>query len=557
MITPTKSFVFATLTSVMALTGCSSDMNGSGRTATSQRIDSVEEQINQDGATLSRTQATGRPANMSVEEGIFIAQNGFRTGRGDPLPRRLEGPSGFSIKMGDDITLMEIVPALQRATGMRVDIRDLEAIAGSSGGEGSVENGDADSAGEGSQGQFGNSNSGSSSSDGPMDKVFRVDYTGSLTGFLDYVANQVGADWEYTGGRIKFLGAQTVTYTIWALPGSVSASGSIGGGGGDTAFGGGTPPTTSYTMDYNYWEDIESGLGAIVPEKSAKFAINRASGTVTLTGFSAVHDRVQDFIQQENSRLSRQVSVKIDILAFTSNDTDQRGGNITAMLEQVGAGLQFDVVNPGDGVVGAPEFGMTILEKDNGPLKNLTGSSAIISAMATRGKVSLLKSTTIMAANNQPTPVSLGTQKGYVKSITTETADDGSTTSTLETGLLNDGLNMTLTPRIMSSGEVMMSYHMQLTELVGLEKVTVGTNFVQLPEMQNKDFMQTVTIDSGDAMVVASHDSNKSTRESYGPFSPAFWGLGGQDGYTDTNTKVVVLLTPVVIEGSNAPRARR
>jgi len=549
MHSPTKFLLSAALASTIALvSGCSTDVGGAGRAATGERINSVEAQLNADGSRIARMQDTGRPSNVNVRQGIFIGKDGFRTGHGDPLPRRLEGPKGVSIKLGDDVTIYEFASLLQRTTGLRVDTRDLEA-----GGTGGVPGGSSGASASDSAGPdgFASSDSGGSS-DAPS---FRVNYTGSLSGLLDYAANQAAVDWEYTGGRIKFLGPQTVTYTIWALPGTTNASGTIGGSMGGN-FGSGTPPTTSYQMSYDYWEDIESGLGAIVPEANARFSVNRASGTITLTGFRAVHERVQEFIATENARLSRQVSVKIDILAFTSKDSDRRGASLDAVLEKVSSGLSFNLSNPAGAVVGGSDFGITVLDKDSGPLQHLTGSKAIISALAQNGRVSLLNSTSVMALNNQPTPVSIVSEKGYIAGLKT-TEEEGKVTTELQTGILNDGLNMTLTPRIMSGGEVMMSYHMSLTEVVGLEQVSASDVMVQLPETQNRTFMQTVNINSGDAMVVAAHDSNRAKREAYGPFSPAFWGLGGQDSYSNDNTKIIILMTPVVVEASNAPRARR
>jgi len=556
MITPTKTILSATLVSAIAvLSGCSADMGGAGRDAATQRIDSIQARVDAEGSRLAHLQDTGRPSNMSVRDGVYLGRDGFRTGHGDPLPRRLEKADAITLKMGDEISLGDLVPILQRATGLRIDIRDLDTIAGASGQRDGGNGGSgADSAGAENDPAEGGSSIGTGAQH-PASKLFRVNYEGSLSNFLDYVAAQVGADWEYTGGRVKFLGPQTTSYTIWALPGELTASGSVGGGGSD-AFGSGTPPTTSYQMSYDYWQDIEAGLTAIVPEVGAKFSINRASGTVTLTGFRNVHERVQTFISEENARLSRQVAVKIDVLAFQHKDSDRRGTNINAVLEQVSAGLQFDIVNTDRTIPNAGQFGMTILDKDDGPLKNLTGSSAIISALAEKGRVAQLESTSVIASNNKPTPVSITNERGYIAGIITSQEEDGSTSTELQTGVINDGLNLTFTPRVMSDGNVMMTYHMALTELINLESFSAGETMVQLPEVENRTFMQTVSIGSGDAMVVAAHDSNKTGRDAFGPFSPSFWGLGGQDGYSVENTKIVILMTPTVIEAANAPRRR-
>lgn len=555
MIRPTKTFITATLVSATALlSGCAADMGGAGRDAATQRIDSVEARVDAEGARLAHIQDTGRPSNITVRDGLFLGRDGFRTGHGDPLPRRLEKADSITLTMGDETDLVNLVPILQRATGLRIDIRDLDTIAGISaqtdGGQGGS---GADSAGSGNDPAQGGSSIGTGIAH-PASKLFRVNYQGSLSNFLDYVAAQVGVDWEYTGGRVKFLGPQTTTYTLWALPGALTATGSVGGG--DSAFGSGTPPSTSYEMSYDYWQDIEAGLTAIVPEAGAKFSINRASGTVTLTGFQNVHERVQSFIAEENGRMSRQVAVKIDILAFQHKDSDRRGTNLNAVLEQVSAGLQFDVVNPDRTITNAGSFGLTVLDKDDGPLKNLTGSSALISALAEKGRVAQLESTSIIAANNKPTPVSITNERGYIAGMTETQEEDGSTSVELQTGIVNDGLDLTFTPRVMSDGNVMLTYHMALKELLNLETFSAGGSTIQLPEVENRTFMQTVTIGSGDAMIVAAHDSSKTARDAFGPFSPAFWGLGGQDGYSVENTKIVILVTPTVVEPANAPRRR-
>ena len=134
MITPTKTILSATLVSAIAvLSGCSADMGGAGRDAATQRIDSIQARVDAEGSRLAHLQDTGRPSNMSVRDGVYLGRDGFRTGHGDPLPRRLEKADAITLKMGDEISLGDLVPILQRATGLRIDIRDLDTIAGASG----------------------------------------------------------------------------------------------------------------------------------------------------------------------------------------------------------------------------------------------------------------------------------------------------------------------------------------------------------------------------------------------------------------------------------------
>jgi type IVB pilus formation R64 PilN family outer membrane protein len=547
----TNRLLGLTALSAMAFTAaCSDDISQStDRRGVSDFNAAVSSQIDSDAAALRNAGATGRPGNMQVRDGIFIGKDGFRTGRGDPLPRRFETSNGITLKFGDDIRLPEFVSILQDATGMRVDIRDLYAapLSGSADEEGGAEAG-ADST-EDAGGGGGATAVTIGGSSHATEVPFRVDHKGSLSSLLDKVANQIGADWEYSGGRIKFLGPQTMTYTIWALSGDVTSSASLGGGNA-TTFGASAPATTNVNRTFDYWGSVEAGIAAVVPADGARYAINRSAGTVTVTGFQAVHERVAGFVAQENQRMSRQVAVKVDVLAFTTNSSDERSTSLNLALSSISAGLNMNLITPANSIDQSTGLGLQILDGD------LANSTGIINALAREGRVSVLKSTSVIAGNNNPTPVTITTEKAYLSGITVETTDEGTSTS-FETGIINTGMNLVITPRIMSAGDVMLTYNMQISELKGIEQFEAEGTQVQLPEMETRNFMQTMNIGSGDSIVVAAFDGSRTARNAAAPFMPQFWGLGGQDGYTSENTKIVVLMTPVVIEGQNKPRAPR
>jgi type IVB pilus formation R64 PilN family outer membrane protein len=531
----------ATFSAMMLTSACSSDISSTtDRQGISDFNDAVSSQIDNDTAALRTASATGRPGNMQVREGIFIGEDGFRTGNGDPLPRRFETSNGVTLKFGDNIRLPQLVSILQDATGMRIDIRDLYAAPLSGGPDTSAST--ADSTGGGSAVTLGGTTH-------ATEIPFRVDHKGSLSSLLDKVANQIGADWEYTGGRIKFLGPQTTTYTIWALSGNVTTETTMGGSN-DATFGSSAPSTTSASRTFDYWESVEAGIAAVMPSDGAQYAINKSSGTVTVTAFQAVHERVATFVAQENQRLSRQVAVKVDVLAFTTSSSNERSASLNLALSNISAGLNIDLLTPGNSIDQSTGLGLQILDGD------LANSTGIINALASEGRVSILKSTSVIAGNNSPTPVSISTEKAYLRGVTIEEGED-TTSTTFDTGIINTGMNLVVTPRIMSAGEVMLTYNMQISELKGIEQFEADGTQVQLPEMETRNFMQTLNIGSGDSLVVAAFDSSRSARNASGPFQPQFWGLGGADGYTSDNTKIMILITPVVIEGQNMPRSRR
>jgi len=571
---PSLKTIGFTLVSAIALTACSSDLSQKGsRSETSARISAVEAQIGDDSGRLNRMTETGRPSNISVRDGLYLGQDGFRTGRGDPLPRRFETDNGISIHIAQEMNLRDFALHLRRTTGLRIDYRDIAVTPMSNPGEteqqsatqGQGQDSGADSTGGsfgGSPSAGGTAPSGSqgrddSPSDHPIDITFRVDYTGPLSGLLDHVASQVGADWEYRGGRVKFLGEQTVTYTVWALPGNITSSSSIGGGGSSDVFGGSSPATTTRSMDSDYWAELEAGLDSIIPQVGSRYSINKANGSIVVTGYQNVHERVADFIERENARLSRQVAVKVDVLAFTSENSDNRSTNIQGIMSNLAWGLGAQVTSPANAIDDAVGLGATILDNDKKGQENLIGTNAIIQTLARQGKVSLLDSVSIIAMNNATTPISIMKERAYLAGTSKTTDGEGNSTTEAETGVINNGLNMVVTPRIMSGGEVNLNYTMNLSTLTNLERFQSDDMTVQLPEVETRNFMQSINMDSGSTMVIAAYDSQRSGRKAAGPFDPRMWGLGGSDGYTTENTKIMVLMTPIVVEKQNAPRVRR
>lgn len=477
---------------------------------------------------------TGRPSNVSVDSGIFLANKGFRSGRGNPLPARFETAAGVTINTASPINIEEFAQIVEQMTGIRVDYEDLRMIGAAS---------TSGASGGGAQGDSAQTitalvSRAQSTTVGPTDRTFRIRHTGKLSTVLDTVASRMAADWVYEGGRIVFKGPQTMTYTIWAFPGSASTTGSVGGG--DSSFGSGSSASTSSTAEFNYWSGVEQSLSSLIPNGLGAFTANPASGTITVTGSQAVHLRVQDFIENENRRLSRQVAVRIDVIALTRNSADNRGLSLEGVLRASGGG------SLAVGLLGGTDGAGISLTDNNG--------SAAINLLSSYGQVAIVQTQTVTAMNNTPTPVSITQERAYVASTS---IDQESGATEITPGLINSGVNFVVTPRIMSSNEVVLQYTLNMSELLEVREFSSGTSSVQLPEMSSRNFAQTVNIRSGQTVVIGTSDTQNSQQRRQGAFNPSFWGLGGERKHSVDGTRILILMTPVVLEGNNTPQVRR
>lgn len=507
---------------------------------------SARDQFYSQSGRLTNVRDSGRPGNVNVDRGLFLGEQGFRSGRGNPLPGRFETSNGVTINTSTPVNIEEFSQMVEEITGIRVDYEDLRIggpQASSSGGT------DAEQSDSSDAEQFvaGLVNQTRVTSNDPLSKTFRVRHTGKLSSVLDTVASRLSADWMYEGGRIVFKGPQTITYTVWALPQTMNSNSSVGGG--TEGFGTSAQATTSSTLSNDYWESIQEGIAGLMPD-NARYSVNRSSGTVTITGVQAVHLRVQDFIENENRRLSRQVAVKLDVVAFTKNRSDNRSVSLEGLLSNIGTGVAISagsIVERGAG--GSISAGVS---GNNGTL------DATFQALSSLGRVSLLQTQSVTAMNNTPTPINLARERAYLAGTVTEVdPDTGAESTTMETGIINTGMNFVVTPRIMSSNQVILNYTLNISELIGIEEISTNNAAVQLPEVSTRNFMQTINIRSGDTVVIASTNQQTTRQERTGPFDPRAWGLGGSRAFDIEDTQIMVLMTPVVIDGSNTPRARR
>lgn len=544
--------------SVLAVSGCAdSDYNTkTTRADASKRIESAREDIASKSPSLNAIKQTNRPSNINVRSGLFLGDTGYQASNGNPLPSEFETSDGISLSMAGDVNIEQVAQAIERITNIQVDYSDISTTPAIGGGSSSSDSeGTSDSTSTDDDDSSGDSGA-SQRTDldtlvHPNDRTLRIHHEGKLSDLLTKVARRLGTDWVYDGGRIQFLGPQTVTYTLWSLPVQTEANASVGGGSDSGLFGGSTPATVTTSMVFDYWETFESGMEAIIPNGGASFNLNKSAGTIVVTGPRNIHRRVQDFVESENRRLSRQVAVKLDVIAFTRTRSDSKGTSLNGLIDQVGRGFTLDLISPANAVSDGVILDAGIV---SGPL---SGISNVINALSAAGEVSVLTSQTMIASNNTPTPISITDEQAYLAGTTT-TTEEGSETTEIQTGIVRSGLNAVITPRIMSSGTVNLQYTLNLTELVNLEEFVSPDNSssVQLPNIASRNFMQTVNIQNGDSLIIGSFDQQSSEKDGQGAFSPQFWGLGGNTNYKIKDTKVLVVMTPVVIESQNKPTRR-
>lgn len=375
-----------------------------------------------------------------------------------------------------------------------------------------------------------------------------VNFSGSLTSFANYVTAAYGISWRLEADTIKLFRNETRTFRIVALPGDTHLSAQVGStnnsGSSSPSQGGavaaqaqtGNRSTGAAFSGLSVWKGLEGAIKQMLSSTGVVIAAP-STGTITVTDTPDIVSNVAQFLRDQNESLSKLVSVNVRVLSVQLKDSGSQGINWDAVYDKVNAStlLSFQTSFPGGGT-------MVLTNRTDGPM---SGTKAMIEALATQGRVSEVTNTQLVTMNNQPVPITVGMSRAYVESATTtQTANVGST-STITPGSVQTGFSMSLVPHIIDKQNVVMQYSMDISSLVGLESFTSGGSTIQLPNVSSSNFIQRVKLRSGETLVVAGFDQKDQSSSGQG-VANARNMLAGSQSTKDNQTLMVVLIQPTI-----------
>jgi len=188
------------------------------------------------------------------------------------------------------------------------------------------------------------------------------------------------------------------------------------------------------------------------------------------------------------------------------------------------------------------------VQSANGSTSPWNGSSAVVQALSSIGRTSLVSSSSLVTINNFTVPMNVITEKAYLASVsTTVTGSSGTAQTSLTPGLVTSGVMMNLTPRLLEGDRMLLQFSLDLSNLVSIDTFTTNGASIQIPTRSVRNFLQRVTMRSGQTLVLSGFQETQSKNNTAGIGSSDFWGLGGSKAVTSANTTLVIVITPYVM----------
>jgi type IVB pilus formation R64 PilN family outer membrane protein len=404
---------------------------------------------------------------------------------------------------------------------------------------------------------------------------------GNLIELLNLISSRCDLSWTYREGKIVLSDTETKTWTIKSIPGDIqvqnqinnntgvqSQSGSSGASAGSGSGGGGSTGQSqaqsqqtstqniAFNLQNSLWQNLQDGVKSMI-SKSGKLSISPSTSSLTVTDRPSVLLRVDRYMKNQNDIMKRQVQIDVQVLNVDVNAEDNYGINWGLALN--GSNASFTI----NGQAISPSTSGTGMSFANSPVfvptnttqaftvgatsGDLNTSKLVINALSTINKTSLVTSTAVTTLSNQPVPVQFVDQISYLASVSNmQTANVGSQIS-LTPGQLTTGFSLNVLPVIQGDGQVYMQLSLNISVLKSMGQYTTEGASVQLPNTLQRNLMQKAVVRSGDTFVVTSFDSDTQALNNSGVGSAYNWLFGGGVSASKTRTRMVILVTPRVV----------
>ena len=464
---------------------------------------------------------------VSMSEGVWLGNKSMVLEHRNNLPSKFETDTGVTILLNEPVSLQVLANDIYSITGIPVKI------------DGQV------------------------SSD-KLKKLVNVAYTGKLSGLLSQVATDLDLLWYYDKNSIIFYETETKTFTLYALGTEVAYQTSVS-----------TDNSNEVSLESTLkeWDEVENAIESIIGKAdNADFTVSRSLGTITVTASPSILARVGEYIERQNKRLSQLITIDVKVLQVTISNDSAFGLNLAAAINST-SGLNI-VANPKNNLASTEASSMNIAVLSNavsaltgathmegsslvegaytqdqimnGSLSGAAGSNALIEALAKQGKVSLVTNVGVTTRSNRVAPVSNTRTTGYIKRFESRNFTTVES-STVDQDDLETGFTMQLLPNVLENGKILLLFRMSVRELLRMSTQTIGEVTLQLPEVEERSFMQEVIMESGQMLVVSGFEKQKGSDTRYGLGDPDFMALSGSRETSASREVLVVILTPQVL----------
>ena len=275
----------------------------------------------------------------------------------------------------------------------------------------------------------------------------------------------------------------------------------------------------SASSENDLFDELGKGVQALL-SASGRAHVDRAAGLVQVTDFSDRLDQVGVYVEAVQLRAMRQVRLEAHVFEVAFGEGSAAAIDWKAVALRTGAGTRSSA---GHGAAGLTVADIDVLKR----------------AIAEQGVVTMIAAPQVVAMNNEPAVMRVGTETVYFESASTM-AQDSAWQRTTKPGAVLEGLTLTVTAQISADGLVLLNVSPTYASRAGQSKSVDGEAFPVL-RISEADMM--VRVQDGETIVLSGFLENRETTKPTTGLAAMF----GAHSRTTVKSELVILLTPSIV----------
>jgi MSHA biogenesis protein MshL len=396
----------------------------------------------------------------------------------------------------------------------------------------------------------------------------------TIPAVMQTVRNMHGYDYRIKGRIIEVFPNQVQTRIFQVDYLSITRKGSstTTSGGSNTENSGGASggnSSISTESNTNFWTELEKSLQIIIGnDKDGLLSINPLTGIVMVRAMPGKLRLVEEFLEQSQEILQRQVIIEARILEVELSSGFQSGINWAQIQRASGSTITLAQGGGGSPLTGTQVS--TLSSTGNSASSAITGGisggfnlgvantnfATFINLLGTQGDVQVLSSPRVSTINNQKAVIKVGSDEFFVTSITAGSAATTTTTATIPTFELDSffsGVALDVTPQIDNNGTIVLHVHPSVSTVTE-ENKNIGSYTVPLAVSNVRETDSIIRAENGQIVVIGGLMQTK-TIDDNGSVPglgdiPLLGALFSNKQKSRVKSELIILLKPIVIDKS-------
>lgn len=375
---------------------------------------------------------------------------------------------------------------------------------------------------------------------------------------LNYVSHYTGYDYQVSGQTLNWSRYKIETFDLAWLPGKLSFN---LGKKSTTTSSSSSYGSTSTDMSAGFKEEsanefitteaeieIANDLNKVLPmmlSVNGKFHFDKSNSSLIVKDRPRYVDSVSDYIDELNEKLTRQVAIDVEVIDVEISNDSQLGLDWSLVKNQISDLANVNFVSDFASSFTSSTNTASIFSIQDASA-SATGTSLLIQALESQGSVSKRTYPRVVTMNNRVGKIRAIDRQSYIQERSVQSTANVGAQSSIIQGSVETGFILYALPKVMKNRDVIMRLTTSLSSLLELESKGEGDQRVESPRVSDKDFDNTVVIQSGETLLIA----GLSTKENnLADATNGVRALGFNNKKKRVRVETILAITPTILRG--------